>query len=128
MIWSDARELTADTIYNELDDKQLKEKTVLGCWMMDDARGGPINQTKDASPHNNPAEVIGADHINQTAPIFRAGNKEFEASLGGLSVGMGLSSLTKPIWLMTQPSSSAQTVSSICTPQRAMTKRKRMGS
>ncbi|MEM8862183.1 MAG: LamG-like jellyroll fold domain-containing protein, partial [Chloroflexota bacterium] len=101
VLWSDAREqeLTAERIYNELTDEALKEKALLGCWMMDDAHGGPINQSQDSSSYNNPAEVIGADHINQTAPIFRAGNQAFESSLGGLSVGMGLIRFDKTFWV-----------------------------
>ncbi|MGD9100922.1 MAG: LamG domain-containing protein, partial [Anaerolineae bacterium] len=95
VLWGDARPPSNKTMYRELDEAELDEEALLGCWQMDDAHAGDPDVTLDSSPRGNHARVEGADHVNQTAPIFKPTAGDFEDKLGGLSVGMGLVSLAE---------------------------------
>ncbi|MEM7031888.1 MAG: LamG-like jellyroll fold domain-containing protein, partial [Chloroflexota bacterium] len=98
MLWKDARPPSLDTIYLELNVGALTKKdkdALLGCWQMDDAHNGNPDETADSSTHGRHAQIIGADHINQTAPIFKPSIGSIEDNLSGLSVGMGLVSIPK---------------------------------
>jgi hypothetical protein len=90
VLWKDARQPSINTIYYELTDTELEDSHLLGCWQMDDAHAGEPHRTQDSSLNDNDALIEGADHVNQTAPIFKRLEGEFEDRLSGLSVGMGL--------------------------------------
>jgi hypothetical protein len=91
VLWNAARPPSINAIYWELNETELADPALLGCWQMDDAHEGSPDETCDSSPYRNHARIEGADHINQTAPIFRLTMGEnFEDTLGDLSMGMGL--------------------------------------
>ncbi len=90
VLWQDIRPPSLENIYQELDAIELARPALLGCWQMDDAHDGNPTEAADSSSHGNNAQVIGADHVNQTAPIFKPAAGNFEDNLIGLSVGMGL--------------------------------------
>ena len=100
VLWGDGRapakspmHITKYGIYSELSAAELADPALLGAWAMDDSHDGSATETADSSPHGNTAMIYGADHVNQTAPIFKTDSGNFEDRLTGMSIGMGLISI-----------------------------------
>ncbi len=78
--WTSAQVPTLETIYVELDD--TARAAAHGYWDLDVDPDGTIE--------GSPFELVGADAVSQTAPLFPPEKAEFEKFLGGMSTSMGV--------------------------------------